>query len=105
MRQTLAAVALGMILFPGTMAVAADAENGRALAEENCARCHDVGPGGGSKMHPPSFAAIAGFRAEDYILSRIMFPNLHSSMPSWVNWISREEMADLVAYIVSLEGS
>ena len=105
MRQTLAAVALGVFLFPGTMAAAADAEIGRTLAEENCARCHDIGPGGGAKMHPPSFAAIAAFRAEDYIVSRIMFPNLHSSMPSWVNWIIREEIDDLVAYIVSLEGS
>ena len=105
MKKTLAAAALGAFLIPGAMAFAADVDKGRVLAEENCARCHDVGPGGASKMHPPSFAAIAGFRAEDYILSRIMFPNLHSSMPSWVNWIDREELDDLVAYIVSLEGS
>ena len=105
MRPTLATVVLGAFLIPGSMALAADVENGRVLAEENCARCHDIGPGGAAKMHPPAFAAIAAFRPEDYILSRIMFPNLHSQMPSWVNWIDRDGIDDLVAYIVSLEGS
>ena len=56
-------------------------------------------------MHPPSFTAIAGYRPADQILSRIMFPALHSPMPAWSNWISRDEVDDLVAYIQSLEGS
>ena len=105
MRPTLATVVLCAFLIPDSMALAADAENGRVLAEENCALCHDIGPGGAAKMHPPAFAAIAAFRPEDYILSRIMVPNLHSQMPSWVNWIDRDGIDDLVAYIVSLEGS
>ena len=103
MRRTIAFVALGAILAQTTPALAADPENGRLLAEENCAECHDIGPGGASKLHPPSFAAIAGYRSEDQILARILFPSLHASMPAWVNWISRDEIDDLVAYIRSLE--
>ena len=82
-----------------------DVDNGRVLAAENCARCHDIAPGGAAKLHPPSFAAIAGYRAEDQILARILFPSLHSPMPAWANWIGRGETDDLVAYILSLEGS
>ena len=56
-------------------------------------------------MHPPSFAAIAGYRPEEVIVSRVLFPSLHASMPSWVNWLPRDDVDDIVAYILSLEGS
>lgn len=105
MIRQLATIALVALVGPATSAVAADAENGKILAEENCARCHDVAPGGASKLFPPSFTAIAGYRAEEQIISRILYPNLHSPMPAWSNWISRDEVDDLVAYIQSLEGS
>ena len=85
--------------------LAADVENGRVLAEENCARCHDIEPAGAAKLHPPSFASIAGYRPEEQIEARILFPALHSPMPAWINWINREEIDDLVAYIQSLEAS
>ena len=81
------------------------ADTGRALAEEACATCHDVAPGGAWKEYPPSFTSIAAFRDEDQILARIMFPQMHSPMPAWAHWLSREEIDDLVAYILSLEGS
>lgn len=105
MTRQLATIALVALMAPATSAFAADAENGKFLAEENCARCHDVGPGGASKLFPPSFTAIAGYRAEEQIISRILYPTLHSPMPAWSNWISRDEVDDLVAYIQSLEGS
>lgn len=105
MRRILAPLVIGIITISVTSVAAADVENGRALAEENCARCHDIAVGGASKMHPPSFSAIAGYRPEEQILSRILYPALHSPMPAWTNWISRDEVDDLVAYIQSLEGS
>lgn len=82
-----------------------DAMTGAELAGEHCARCHDIAPGGAAKQHPPSFASIAGYRAEDQIVARIMFPDLHSSMPAWSQWLSRDDVDDLVAFILSLEGS
>lgn len=105
MTRIFAPLALALAAAATAPALAADIENGRRLAEENCARCHDIEPGGASKLHPPSFAAIAGYRAEDQILSRIMFPALHAPMPAWSNWISRDEVDDLVAYVLSLESS
>ena len=105
MRRKLASIVFVFMTIPAAPALAADAENGRILAGDNCARCHDIAPGGASKLHPPSFAAIAGYRPEDQILARILYPALHSPMPAWANWISRDEVDDLVAYILSLEGS
>ncbi len=98
-------IILGMTLCAALAAptLAADVENGRRLAEENCARCHDIGPGGAAKLHPPSFAAIAGYRPADQILARILYPALHSPMPAWSTWLDRAGVDDLVASIQSLE--
>ncbi|MBT8424745.1 MAG: cytochrome c [Silicimonas sp.] len=96
------AIAIAAGLFAST-GWAADPQNGQALAVDNCARCHDIAPGGAAKLHPPSFAAIAGYRPEEQILARIMFPALHSPMPAWSQWFNRDEVDDLVAYIQSLE--
>ena len=101
MKRTLIA-ALALLAAP---AFAQDATNGAELAQEYCARCHDIGPGGAAKQHPPSFASIAGYRPEEQITARILFPDLHSAMPAWNQWFGRSEVADLTAYITSLEGS
>jgi mono/diheme cytochrome c family protein len=101
LRHTLAA-ALALLAAP---AFAQDAANGAELAQEYCARCHDVGSGGATKQHPPSFAAIAGYRPEEQITARILFPSLHSEMPAWSDWLNRAEVEDLTAHILSLEGS
>jgi mono/diheme cytochrome c family protein len=83
----------------------ADPEAGRLLAEEYCARCHDIGDGGAFKQQPPTFAAIAVYRAEDQIRERIMFPAVHTSMPAMWNFLMPENVADVTAYIMSLEGT
>lgn len=105
MRQTIQTLTIAAVLATPAAASAADIDNGRALAEENCAMCHDIGPGGAAKMHPPSFAAIAAYRPTEQILARILYPALHSPMPAWSNWIDRAGVDDLVAYIQSLEDS
>ena len=56
-------------------------------------------------MGPPSFASIAGYRAEAQIAARILFPDLHTPMPAWNQWFNRGDVDDLVAFILSLEGS
>ncbi len=82
---------------------AGDAVRGGELAGEHCARCHDISPEGPAKLHPPSFASIARFRPEAQIEARIWTPNVHSPMPGWWLVMAREDVDDLVAYIVSLE--
>ena len=84
-------------------AFAADVESGRRLAEETCARCHDVGPDGAFKQFPPSFAAIAVFRSPEDIRARILYPPLHSNMPQMGIIWAPGVINNLVAYIVSLE--
>lgn len=101
MRHTLTAA----LLLLAAPALAQDAMNGARLAGEYCARCHDIATGGAAKQHPPSFAAIAAFRAEEQITARILYFALHTSMPSWNQWFTRDEIADLTAFIFSLEGS
>ena len=76
---------------------------GRPLAEQYCVRCHDIEAGGAFKTMPPSFASIAAFRTPDEITSRIWWPDMHSRMPQMSNLLSIEEVANLTAYIASLE--
>ena len=77
---------------------------GQALAQEHCATCHDIAPGGAFKQYPPSFASIAKYRSEEQIYARIVFPPLHASMPSVALYALNHSQVDaLVAYILSLE--
>ncbi len=103
MKATLAGLAAGLAMASAVVAQDGDAAKGQALAGEHCARCHDIGPGGGFKTFPPSFASIAVFRAPDQITARIWFPALHASMPAMENLLMAEDVADLTAYIVSLD--
>ena len=84
-------------------AQAQDVAEGRAIAEEYCVRCHDIEDGGAMKTYPPSFDSISIFRSEEQIRARIMFPNLHSSMPQWGTFLGMDQVADVTAYIQSLE--
>ncbi len=85
------------------MAQDGDAAAGADLAAEWCARCHDISATGQMKQHPPSFAAIAVYRAPDQIEGRILFPGYHAGMPEWASMMDRDMVADLVAYIIGLE--
>ena len=86
-----------------SFATAADIGNGQRLAGEICADCHDVSAGGVMQEMPPSFAAIAQFRAPEDIRARIAFPPAHTSMPKFGMIWGKNNLDDLVAYIVSLE--
>lgn len=96
-------VLLAVFFVASAPAFAADVESGRKLAEETCARCHDVGPDGAFKQFPPSFAAIAVFRSPADIRARILYPPLHSNMPQMGIIWAPGVINNLVAYIVSLE--
>jgi len=79
-----------------------DPDAGKLLAEQYCARCHDVTAEGAFKQTPPSFAAIAVYWGDDQIWSRIMFP-VHTGMPSMWEFLSPDDVAHMTAYIRSLE--
>ena len=77
-------------------------EAGKLLANQYCARCHDVSSNGAFKQIPPSFAAIAVYWGDDQIWNRIMFP-VHTSMPSMWEFLNPDSVRHVTAYIRSLE--
>lgn len=87
-----------VVLASGPAWAAGDAAQGKTAAERWCASCHAVGPGGRGSDAAPSFAAI-GQRRDDVFL-RGFLSNPHPPMPRVE--LSRRDIDDLVAYIVSL---
>jgi mono/diheme cytochrome c family protein len=85
----------------GSVAMAADANNGAQLAKRWCATCHlvDSDQKQASADVPP-FAAIA--RKPDFTPEKVAFFLLdpHPKMPNFP--LSRSEAADIAAYIGSL---
>jgi len=82
-------------------ATAADAEHGADLARRWCAACHLVeGVQKQASADVPSFAAIA--RRSDFSPEKVAYFLLdpHPKMPNFP--LSRNEAADLAAYIGSL---
>lgn len=77
-----------------------DPVEGRAVAQEWCAECHDVEPGGRFKQDPPAFAAIAVYRDDAHIRANILYP--HDGMPD-VAKVFGLNVDDLVAYMRSIE--
>lgn len=80
---------------------AGDADAGRALAEEHCARCHLIDAGAPPGLSPPAFAETARLPAE-VIRSRILFPSFHAIMPRFSQEVIAPNVDDLVAYVQSL---
>ena len=85
----------------GTQVAAADADHGADLARRWCAACHLVeGAQKQASADVPSFAAIA--LRSDFTPEKVAFFLLdpHPKMPNFP--LSRNEAADLAAYIGSL---
>lgn len=78
--------------------------SGELAARNSCAICHNVEKNGPFKQNPPSFAAIAVYRSDNQIRNRIFYPDVHSGMRKQLDFVfDFETVADLVAYIRSLE--
>lgn len=103
MRIPIPIMAVALVCGAAAVQAQGDAAAGRALAEAECARCHDIEPGGAMKQMPPSFASIAVFRSADEITGRIWFPPMHSRMPPMHMLVTPDDVENLTAYIVSLE--
>lgn len=83
-----------------------DAVAGGAMARTWCANCHVVGPGQAATPATgdaaPTFASVVA-RPETTALSLSVFLQTpHHRMPDYS--LSRNEIADLVAYILGLRG-
>lgn len=92
-----------LLMFSLNSAFSQSIEAGAKIANELCARCHDVSADGGFKQYPPSFAAIAVYRSGEYIFSRILYSPIHSGMPQMTSLLTRDDVNDVLFYIVSLE--
>jgi mono/diheme cytochrome c family protein len=81
-------------------AIAADAENGRRIAEARCVPCHAVGPGQrpGTSQAPP-FDAIARKYVQNPETLAFALRDPHPRMNVV---LMRSEMEDVAAYINSL---
>lgn len=102
MRIAAATLLFSTILFAST-GLAADVANGLKIAQERCARCHKIEAGGGFKLRPPSFQAIAIYRTPEDIWARILVPAQHSGMPDTMWVLLPEEIQDVAAYVTSLD--
>ena len=81
-------------------AEADDPTHGAQLAQVWCASCHVIpGAEGPALQGPPSFRAIAhSGKTPDQL--RVFLEHPHGAMPQLS--LSRAEIADLVAYVISL---
>lgn len=76
------------------------ADNGRVLAQRWCASCHDIA-GTTSSDAAPGFRTLAGRADVTAQALRDFLKAPHPPMPDLT--LSRNEIADLVAYIESLK--
>jgi mono/diheme cytochrome c family protein len=97
------------VAFAGVIASSARADTGgpaagQALAEARCTTCHVVTPGGTRETASdaaPSFAAVARMSSTTNLSLRVFLQTSHGRMPDLV--LSREQIDDIAAYILSLQ--
>jgi mono/diheme cytochrome c family protein len=79
-----------------------DVATGRRLSDTWCSSCHLVGPGSerGVSNGAPTFVAIAQQNSTTVLSLRVFLQTPHARMPDL--HLSRDEIDDLAAYILSL---
>ncbi|MBR0680971.1 cytochrome c [Roseomonas eburnea] len=102
------ALTLAVLLAVAAMPAAAqpepgDARAGLRLAATWCANCHQVAPGGPgpSTDAAPTFRSIARMTSTTSMSLRAFLQTPHPSMPDYR--LTREELDDVVAYLISLK--
>lgn len=80
-----------------------DADAGRMIARDSCATCHAVFRDGkpSPNVQAPPFESIAAVPGMTAIALRAALTSPHHRMPNIV--LSPTEMADVIAYILSLK--
>jgi cytochrome c len=94
-----------LLLVPGLAWAgdAADVELGRQIAQDNCSRCHAIGPEGDSPFEPaPPFREVAQRWPPSYLAEALGEGIVvgHPDMPEFV--FSDPEIDGLIAYLESL---
>ncbi len=97
-------VAFGCSVSPASAQVHPDAKTGRKIVEKLCVGCHIVGAeasGSTVAADVPSFARIANLQGQtaQSIAGAIVIP--HPPMPQIQ--LTREEVGDIAAYILTLK--
>jgi len=105
--RIMATAALAALLAAPATALAqqvGDPRNGRRLAEAWCSQCHLIGPGasGPTSDAVPTFPSVARMASTTGMSLRAFLLTPHPRMPN-IQY-SREELDDIVAYILSLRG-
>lgn len=94
------ALLAGLVVLAPAAAVAQDAAEGRRLAEQWCASCHRIAPGGPGPATDavPGFAAIAGRpgRTPEAIATFLRTP--HAGMPD--HGLTLRQAQDIAAYLL-----
>jgi mono/diheme cytochrome c family protein len=98
-------VGLTLLLFGAAGARGGDASAGLTLAEEECARCHNISAGAPFKLRPPSFQAIAIYYTPEGVWSQMLATTSHPGMPDLLWRLDSEQIDDVLAYITSLDKS
>jgi len=100
--KPLGAVIALLLLTRPSIAVPADAHRGGVLAKHWCAACHLVSPEQKTASSDvPSFASIARNKKLTPSVLKVFLSTSHRRMPDM--HLSRTEIADIVAYIKSLD--
>lgn len=94
-------LAIALLLFGETQAIAQNAENGQRLSERWCSECHVIGSASGKSHGAPSFAAIAARETinADMIASFLLLP--HATMPNPP--LSRRDAQDIALFIIEMK--
>lgn len=93
-----AAVSLLIAVFPLTGAIA-DPARGRAFAQANCSRCHDIAGGKSPLAGAPNFATLAR-RYKPSDLEEALAEGIvtgHPAMPEFT--LSPRQIDDLIGYL------
>ena len=104
MRRLAVLIVLATVAMPAlAQTEPGDAAAGLRLAATWCANCHRVAPGGPgpSTDAAPTFRAIAQMPSTTSISLRVFLQTPHPNMPDYR--LTREELDDVVAYLVSLK--
>ena len=96
----LAGLGLSVLL---TAASLAEPTNGRKVAQDQCAKCHDVGVGAPALgREGPSFVDIARMPSTTELSLKVFLRSSHRNMPNLM--LTDDEADALVAYILELGG-
>jgi len=102
---------LGLLVLVATLSAAAtglaqsvgDAQVGRDVAASLCSPCHQIdGVARDPNRVPPGFGAIADMASQTELSLRVFLQTPHGDMPRYQ--LSKNEIDDIIAYILSLRG-